>query len=83
MPAQLATGKLLIDEGKALQAPGRFATVQAEYVIALDLYSQVFDLFAQGIDDLDAAKIGQAANLIIEGNSHIQAATSEIQRLAN
>ncbi|MCZ7568843.1 MAG: thermonuclease family protein [Ardenticatenaceae bacterium] len=81
MAVALGTVKANNARVRQLEAPARFAEVHAELLVAAAHYDRAVDLFAEGIDELNADKMTRAAAEIEIGNAAINRAAAKAQAL--
>ena len=64
-----------------LTAPSRFKAVHAELLVAADHFIQMTSLYAKGVDEISADKMGLALDHLNLGNAAIERATTEMEEL--
>jgi NADH:ubiquinone oxidoreductase subunit K len=76
MATQLATIRLVHDEGMALKPPSSMAEIHYQYTKGLEHYYTMTELLARGVDELDASLINQAVTEMDIATDYILEATN-------
>lgn len=77
----LATLQVSAKELRDLDAPARFAGVQRELKDAARHFIDSTELYADGVDHLDAEKLGAASQQLSEGTAAMQRANAELKKI--
>lgn len=75
---QLAILRLAYDDATALDPPQSLAAVHGSYISAITKLNDATFLIAEGIDNIDADSINEAANLMVEATTDINTGTDQI-----
>lgn len=78
---QMALVKTGYVRAKELKPSARFAPTHKEFLEAMRLYDKAMDTFADGVDNQDAGRIEEAAELMQKGAERLAAATAELEEL--
>jgi|GEM_PF-6845888 len=73
--------ELSYEAAQELDPPDKFKATHGFFLSGLSKYAEAMPIFRSGVDNLDADKIQQAANLIAEGVQLINQATQEVNRV--
>jgi hypothetical protein len=72
---------LLNEDIRTLDPPERFVDVNSYLVDAAEHFGKFVDLYAEGIDELDADKINRATEELLLGSEAINQATEEMAEI--
>jgi len=73
--------ELSYESAQELDPPDKFKSTHAFLLSGLSKYAEAMPIFRSGVDNLDADKIQQSANLIAEGVQLINQATQEVNKV--
>lgn len=73
--------ELSYESVQELDPPHKFKSTNDFFLAGLSKYAEAMPIFRSGVDNLDADKIQQAANLIAEGAQLINQATQEVNKV--
>ena len=73
--------ELSYESAQELNPPDKFKSTHDFFLSGLSKYAEAMPIFRSGIDNLDADKIQQSANLLAEGTQLINQATQEVNKV--
>ena len=73
--------ELSYKSAQELTPPNKFKSTHDFFLSGLSKYAEAMPIFRSGVDNLDADKIQQSANLIAEGVQLINQATQEVNKV--